>query len=581
MFIKRSIGILLAGTVLGASVATPVFAQDAQTLQQLRNEIKTLQRQLRALEEKVAQAKKPAPAPRQAAQNLPSASPSRTAALHTNAPSSWPSWLPKVEVSLAGTFIEAAGVWRQRNENASAATDTPFSSLPFPNSPLYHEHELGFSAQQSRLALKAKGSIDPFQHLTAYFEMDFLGAGVTANARESNSYNLRIRQAYLTYDNDYYHFHVLAGQAFSLLTQTKTGITTDVNLPLTIDAQYVVGFNWTRQPQFRFVADWEKIAWFGFSVESPQINFPSNSIGIFTGPQAGTGPSQNVTAATAIGGAVAPPGLTVNTLNACQAGGLLNSTTSCSINNYPDLVQKFALDPGWGHYEVVGIERFFTDRVFTTAVLGSGSNRTTTGWGVGGSALMPVWPKVIDLQGSVLYGAGLGRYASSQLPDVTIGPDGTLTPLTTFQFLVGAVIHPVEPLDLYVYYGREQLQPSYWRIGVVNGGYGNPNFLNTGCLIENQASGPAGFNDPIAGTVCSAASNVERVQEITAGFWYNLYSGDMGRLRYGMQYKYVSLTGFPGLPGVPTLGPPPTTPNQGLSTNNQGVFVSLRYYPFK
>ena len=191
---------------------------------------------------------------------------------------------------------------------------------------------------------------------------------------------------------------------FSLLTQTKTGITTDVNLPLTIDAQYVVGFNWTRQPQFRFVADWEKIAWFGFSVESPQINFPSNSIGIFTGPQAGTGPSQNVTAATAIGGAVASPGLTVNTLNACQAGGLLNSTTSCSINNYPDLVQKFALDPGWGHYEVVGIERFFTDRVFTTAVLGSGSNRTTTGWGVGGSALMPVWPKVIDLQGSVLYG---------------------------------------------------------------------------------------------------------------------------------------------------------------------------------
>ena len=169
----------------------------------------------------------------------------------------------------------------------------------------------------------------------------------------------------MTYDNDYYHFHLL--QAFSLLTQNRVGITPDVILPLTIDAQYVVGFSWTRQPQFRFVANWDRIAWFGFSVESPQINFPSNSIGIFTGPQAGTAPSQNVTAATATGGAVAPPGLTVNTLNACQSGGLLNSTTSCSINNYPDLVQKFALDPGWGHYEVVGLERFFTDRVFTTA----------------------------------------------------------------------------------------------------------------------------------------------------------------------------------------------------------------------
>lgn len=523
MIIKRSIGILLASTVVGAFIASPVSAQDAQTLQQLRNEIKSLQRQLRALEEKVAE-KKPPSAPRQAAQHVLPAVPPRAAAVHASAPSWVPSWLPKVEVSMAGTFIEAAGVWRQRNENASAATDTPFASLPFPNSPLYHENEMGFSAQQSRLALKAKGDIDPFQHLAAYFEMDFLGAGVTANARESNSYNLRIRQAYLTYDNDYAHFHLLAGQAFSLLTQTKSGITTDVNLPLTIDAQYVVGFNWTRQPQFRFVADWDKVYWFALSVESPQINFQSNSIGIFTGPQAGTSPSQNVTAATAIGGAVAPPGLTVNTLNACQSGGLLNSTTSCSINNYPDLVQKFAVDPGWGHYEVVGLQRFFTDRVYTTAIQGSGSNRTTTGWGVGGSALVPVWPKVVELQGSVLYGAGLGRYASSQLPDVTIGPNGTLTPLTAFQFMVGAVVHPIQPLDLYAYYGREQMQSSYWGINGVNGGYGNPYFLNTGCLIENQASGPAGFNNPIAGTTCAAASNVERVQEITAGFWYNPHS---------------------------------------------------------
>ena len=40
-------------------------------------------------------------------------------------------------------------------------------------------------------------------------------------------------------------------------------------------------------------------------------------------------------------------------------------------------------------------------------------------------------------------------------------------------------------------------------------------------------------------------TNVHRVQEITAGFWYNLYKGDFGRLRFGMQYKYVTLTAFP------------------------------------
>ena len=39
------------------------------------------------------------------------------------------------------------------------------------------------------------GDIDPAQHLAGYYETDWLGAGVTANSRESNSYNLRIRQA--------------------------------------------------------------------------------------------------------------------------------------------------------------------------------------------------------------------------------------------------------------------------------------------------------------------------------------------------------------------------------------------------
>jgi hypothetical protein len=53
-----------------------------------------------------------------------------------------------------------------------------------------------------------------------------------------------------------------------------------------------------------------------------------------------------------------------------------------------------------------------------------------------------VIPKFLDLQGSVLTGQGLGRYGSSQLADVTIGPDGTLKPLTTMQILLGLVAHP-------------------------------------------------------------------------------------------------------------------------------------------
>jgi hypothetical protein len=583
---RRMIG-WLASTVLGTSLfALPAFAQDPQNQQKMQNEINSLQQQLQTLQDQVAQR-----------QQIP-------AGVYNQAPppgtplvtKGGPAWFDSIHVSMAGTFIEMAGVWRDRNEVASAATDTPFSSMPFSNSPLFHENELGFSAQQSRIQVEAKGDIDPAQHLLAHFEMDFLGSGVTGNSRESDSYNPRIRQLFFEYDNDYSHFHFKAGQQWSLLTQERVGMMQNENLPLTIDAQYVVGFNWARQPSIRFVEDWNKVAWFGVSVEAPQTNFQSNSIGVLGATSqtasttaAGANPVGVTVGTTSVGGGTVPPGLSLNSINGCQASGLLDSTTGCSVNNFPDIIEKFGLDPGWGHYEAIGLQRFFTDRVFTTAIPGSGSNMTTFGWGVGGNALLPVWPKIVDLQGSIMYGQGLGRYGSSQLPDVMIGSNGQLTPLTTLQFLVGAVAHPLPALDIYTYYGQEQVNSNFWNSGAVHGGYGNPAFANTGCLLENQASGPAGFNDPIPGTACSGATNVQRVQEVTAGFWYNLYQGDLGRVRVGMQYEYFTLTAFGTSPTPASVAVPAattgqglihTTPNQGLNPNNQAVFLSLRYYPF-
>ncbi|MGC1353362.1 MAG: hypothetical protein WA858_26845, partial [Xanthobacteraceae bacterium] len=101
------------------------------------------------------------------------------------------------------------------------------------------------------------GDIDPAQHLAGYYESDWLGAGVTANSRESNSYNLRLRQAWFSYTNDNWGAHFSAGQMWSLATQNRVGILNGTeNTPLNIDAQYVAGFNWARQPAIRFVEDW-------------------------------------------------------------------------------------------------------------------------------------------------------------------------------------------------------------------------------------------------------------------------------------------------------------------------------------
>jgi len=549
-FGKRA-GFLLSSALIGASAfaAVPAHAQDAQS-QQMQQQINDLQQQLQKMQDQMAAAK--------------SAPPGLYDQAHAPLPTKAPSWISGIKVSFGGSFIEGATVWRQHNEISSGASDPPFSTLPFNDSPLGHESEWRASAQQSRIAIKMTGDIDPAQHLKAYYESDFLGAGVTANSRESNSFNLRIRQAFVQYDNDNYHVHATAGQAWSLLTQNRVGMLPQTeNTPLTIDAQYVVGFNWARQEQLRFVGDWNKMVWFGFSVESPQVNFPSNSIGTVGAPaaQVGASPSSAV-----------PPGLAINSLNVCNASGLLNSTTACSNDVAPDFVEKVAFDPGWGHYEVFGLERFFGDEVANTAIPNSWSQKVTFGWGVGGSALLPAIPKYLDLQGSVMTGEGIGRYGSSQLPDVIIGPDGSLKPLQTLQVLLGAVAHPWEGLDIYAYAGQEEVKANFWTIGGVQGGFGNPAFVNNGCLNEDLASGPASFIMAIAGTTCTA--NIKRTQEITVGFWQNLYKGDLGRVAVGMQYEFVKLEAFPGL--ATGAG----TPNQGLNPNNNIFFTSVRYYPF-
>ena len=39
----------------------------------------------------------------------------------------------------------------------------------------------------------------------------------------------------------------------------------------------------------------------------------------------------------------------------------------------------------------------------------------TAGWGAGGGVIVPVMPKLVDLNGSALVGRGIGRYGSAGL----------------------------------------------------------------------------------------------------------------------------------------------------------------------
>src|ERR1700744_4784546 len=181
-----------------------------------------------------------------------------------------------VTVTLGG-FLAFEGVYRSRNENTDIGSS--YSGVPFSSSPYEHMSETRFTARQSRLTIMAQADVNSDTHLTFWNEMDFLGAAQTANSNESNSYNLRIRNMYASIDWDSLGLQLLAGQNWSLVTANTHGITPRNELvPTTIDAQYVVGFVWARQPQLRITKNWNKELWAAVSVENAQTTVAGNTI---------------------------------------------------------------------------------------------------------------------------------------------------------------------------------------------------------------------------------------------------------------------------------------------------------------
>jgi hypothetical protein len=333
--------------------------------------------------------------------------------------------------------------------------------------------------------------------------------------------------------------HFLGGQAWSLATMYKTGlIPRKENVPLTIDAQYVVGFDWARQPQFRAVADFDdhKI-WAGLSLESPQTTFNTAA-----GPNCLTS-------------AGAPTGTGGGTLEYTQCGGSnVNSIQAYSDNIAPDIIAKVAADPGWGHYQLYGLLRFLGGRV-SFASTGTGKSYQTTGQGIGAGMILPIVPNILDFQVSGLIGQGVGRYGTSQLPDATFSPQGKIEPLSEYSIVGGFVAHPIPAVDIYAYGGAEGAARKYYG---ASGGYGNPNVNLAGCEVELGS--------------CSASTSA--IVEGTIGAWWRLIQGDYGTVEAGVQYEYVDRNAFQGVGAVKgsTVSP---------NTNENMVLVSFRYLPFQ
>ena len=444
-----------------------------------------------------------------------------------------------ITLSPAGSFVEAATVWR------SAATgggiNTPFTGIPLENANAANMSEFYGSARQSRLALKAFSKL-PKMTLTGYYEMDWLGTGITSNNNQSNSYVMRQRQIWLEAAMKS-GFTISAGQMWSLATETTKGTSNGSEiLPGTIDPQYTAGFVWARQYGFRMSQRIGKGFWLAASVENPETLNPAGTI-------------------------VLNPGITFLVGSAGVGGGLYNSTANYSFNVAPDFVVKAVIEPGWGHWEVFGIERSFRNRIFlTSGGTTIASNDAEIGAGIGGGFRAPLANKRLTIGLKGMWGQGIGRYGDSTIADVTVKPNGILAPLHGFSALSTVEINPTPRFNIWMNYGGDYIGREYFST-TVNDGYGSPLTNMSGCNVE-PAAGAGGFSPS---TPANCGANNKDVQEASFGYWYNFYNGPKGRLRQGLQYSYFVRNLWSGNGGTANPG--------GGARGTDNVFeTSLRYY---
>jgi hypothetical protein len=460
-----------------------------------------------------------------------------------------------INLSPTGSFIEFASVDRTR----ATASDipTPFSSIPLEAADAGNISEFEMTGRQSRVALTAEGKVSNAT-IRGYWEADWLGTGVTSNNNQSNSYVMRQRvlfaQAAL---NSGWTF--TGGQQWSMVTEyTKLLNSKAEAVPFNIDPNYNVGFVWTRQPGFHIVKNFGTAAALGISIENDEMLNPSCAGAIATGT-APSCPTNYLFGAPGTGGGLYN--------NGGAPAGSATPLAAYSYNVAPMFVAKMAFDPKFAHIEVFGVSRFFRDRIYpnaTTSTPATGAyNNTSPAGGGGGSLRFHLGGMDLGLKG--LYGDGTARLGTTTLPDVTVRPDGALSPLHSFSgmgFLEG---HATKRLDLYAYYGGDFVGRNLVDVGKGQVGYGSYYANDSGCTVQ-AAPGTTTGTGTTPGTTSTCASATKDTQETTVGYWYNFYAGPHGRLRQGFQYSYVARYLWSGLGGA------------GINTNDNVIETSLRYY---
>lgn len=445
-----------------------------------------------------------------------------------------------------GGFFAFDGIWHSR----SLASDlsTAFNATPYTGAAMAHVSELNFSARKSRLSALFQGDTGPFK-VSGYVETDFMASGTNSNNNQTNSYPLRVRQAWSQAAMKS-GFTVTAGQMWTLTTVNKKSTDANAeNLPKLINSTQHVGFSWGRQPGVRLQQKFGKLTG-AFSLENAQTiysasNAPSN---FFFG-------------------------------SAGNNSGAYNTGANYSNNVAPDFIVKAAYDAKYAHLELGGLARWFRDRVYPqewngtayTISASGASNDTKTGGGffanIYGSP-----SKYMDAGVHILTGTGVGRYGATGLPDVTVHPDGTLAPVKFSQGMLSLEGHPTKSWDISGYAGAEYAQRTTYKdpnSGTLVG-YAPSNANNSKCGVEVAPTTNTGYAPGAASCTGTTRAIIEGTFSI---FYRPLNSTKFGRMQYGLQYSYLTRMGWSGTGGL-TAGAAGIGPK---ATNNM-IFTSIRYF---
>jgi hypothetical protein len=542
-----------------ASCAPAFAAADAET----KAEIRALKEQLKRLEQKLeSQAQSQRQTERKvervehAAVAAPPGGPLRVVS-KDGVP--WPTAFYYKAVTITpGGFFEFGSLYRSRFIGADIAT--PFQNIPYNNNVASYGNEYRFTARRSRFTMQTDADLDDVTHVKMYLATDFLGAGQTANLNQSNSFNFRFRELYTQVDRtDFGGFHVMAGQAYSLIGMNSNGTLAGTFItPPVIDDQYMPGFTWARQPGIRVSKDVGKEFQVAFSAEGSATTYILPAVDV----NGRVGPCLAGASTAGIAGSVCNGGTLPGAYNVGPVGGsLYNSLNAVTTNRMPDLMGKAAWDPTLLdrhiHVEVGGMLRDFTDQVYW-------GQHSVWGGTLEAGLIVPIIPKWLDFQFSGVSGLGNGRYGAAQISDATFSPTGGVQPIHERQVMVGLTAHVTPQTDVYVFAGGEFASSNYRFVkfagtpfinaGLYSYGYGNPAYNNIGCNFE----GPP---------VLACVGNIKDVRQITTGFWHNFYDGPAGKIRVGAQYSYTVKDSFQGVGGA-------------YKGTESMFFTSLRYYPF-